>query len=62
MDRCILCNAEDKTGLINHMCTACFDLSLDVGKTGTEIEKKQKRDRKALEKRRQENFYYETIR
>lgn len=53
MKKCILCNAEDKTGLINNMCTECFDLSLDVGKDTPDKKKKMKK----LKERRIQNNY-----
>lgn len=55
---CITCGAEDKQGLTNFMCVDCFDMSLDIGKTGAEVEKKKERDRKALAKRRRKNGYW----
>lgn len=48
---CCTCGTPDKTGLINYMCTDCFDMSLDIGKGFT---KKQKKD---LEKRRMTSGY-----
>ena len=56
---CCTCGTPDKTGLINGMCTDCFDMSLDIGKTGIEIDKKKAKDKKALEKRRVKSGYYE---
>lgn len=55
--RCCTCGAIDNTGLINGMCTDCFDMSLDIGKTGKEIDKKKKKNSKGLAKRRVENGY-----
>jgi len=54
---CCTCGTPDKTGLINGMCTDCYDMYLDIGKTGTEIDKKKAKDKKALQKRRQKNGY-----
>ena len=53
---CCTCGTPDKTGLINGMCTNCYDMYLDIGKEG--IDKKKKKDSKELEKRRQESGYY----
>jgi NMD protein affecting ribosome stability and mRNA decay len=48
--RCCTCGLVDKTGLINGMCTDCYDLSLDIGKGFTKEQKRQlaSRRRKAL--------------
>jgi hypothetical protein len=56
---CICCNGVDKTGLINGMCTDCYDLSLDIGKTDTKEKLQKKRD---LENRRINNGYYGGVR
>jgi len=55
---CNTCGTPDKTGLINGMCTDCYDMFLDIGKEGVEIEKKKRRDKKALEKRRDKSGYH----
>jgi len=54
---CNTCGTPDKTGLINGMCTDCYDMYLDIGMTGVEIEKKEKKDKKALDKRRMKSGY-----
>jgi hypothetical protein len=55
--RCILCNCIDETGLINNMCTDCFDMSLDIGKVDRN-KKEWKKKSKELEERREANNYY----
>ena len=54
---CVTCVAIDKEGLINGMCIDCYDMYLDIGKTGLDIDKKKKSDLKALNKRREANNY-----
>jgi len=49
---CVTCGTADKTGLIDGMCTDCYDMYLDIGKTGEQINKKKAKDKKSLEKRR----------
>ena len=53
---CTTCGTPDKEGLINGMCTDCYDMFLDIGKEG--MDKKKKKDSKDLEKRRQKSGYY----
>jgi len=53
---CATCGTPDKEGLINNMCTDCYDMFLDIGKTG--LEAKNKKDSKNLEKRRNKSGYY----
>lgn len=48
--KCLLCNAVDKTGLINEMCMGCYDMYLDIGKTGKEIDKKRKKIKRIQKK------------
>jgi NMD protein affecting ribosome stability and mRNA decay len=54
---CVTCGTFDKNGLINGMCTDCYDMYLDIGKTGKVIDKKKKKAREDLNNRRIENKY-----
>jgi RNA:NAD 2'-phosphotransferase (TPT1/KptA family) len=55
---CVTCGTVDLNGLINGMCTNCYDMYLDIGKTGKEIDKKKTKDSRELETRRQTSGYY----
>lgn len=58
---CVTCGEAEKEGLINGMCTECFCMSVDAGKTEIEIEKKKTRDRKELKKRRLRNDFFNNL-
>ena len=55
---CITCGTPDKEGLCNGMCIDCFDMSLDIGKSGKLINERKAKASKDLEKRRQKSGYY----
>ena len=54
---CTTCGTPDKSGLINGMCTDYFDMSLDVGLTGKDIDKRKAKASRELAKRRRKSGY-----
>ena len=52
---CCTCDCEDKAGLINGMCTDCYDMSLDIGKGFSKAQKASLKRRRKFSERDQKS-------